>query len=41
MIAEIAATTQAAVAAAPVQEQSRAGMANIVRTITEIRASVA
>ena len=33
VIADIAATTQAAVAAAPFKEQSRAGMANIVRTI--------
>jgi AcrR family transcriptional regulator len=33
VIADIAATTQAAVAAAPLHEQSRAGMANIVRTI--------
>jgi AcrR family transcriptional regulator len=33
VIADIAATTQAAVAAAPFEEQSRAGMANIVRTI--------
>ena len=33
VIADIAATTQAAVAAAPVQEQSRAAMANIVHTI--------
>lgn len=33
VIADIAATTQAAVASAPVDEQSRAGMANIVRTI--------
>jgi AcrR family transcriptional regulator len=33
VIADIAATTQAAVAAAPLDEQSRAGMANIVRTI--------
>lgn len=33
VIADIAATTQAAVTAAPVKEQSRAGMANIVRTI--------
>ena len=33
VIADIAATTQAAVAAAPLKEQSRAGMANIVRTI--------
>jgi AcrR family transcriptional regulator len=33
VIADIAATTQAAVTAAPLMEQSRAGMANIVRTI--------
>ena len=33
VIADIAATTQAAVTAAPFKEQSRAGMANIVRTI--------
>jgi len=33
VIADLAATTQAAVAAAPPEEQSRAGMANIVRTI--------
>ena len=33
VIADIAATTQAAVAAAPLNEQSRAGMANVVRTI--------
>jgi AcrR family transcriptional regulator len=33
VIADIAATTQAAVAAAPVNEQSRAGMANIVRSV--------
>ena len=33
VIADIAATTQAAVAAAPIKEQSRAGMANVVRTI--------
>ena len=33
VIADIAATTQAAVTAAPLEEQSRAGMANIVRTI--------
>ena len=33
VIADIAATTQAAVTAAPLNEQSRAGMANIVRTI--------
>lgn len=35
VVAELAATTQAAVAAAPVQEQTRAGMANIVRTIAD------
>lgn len=34
VVAELAATTQAAVTAAPPQEQSRAGMTNIVRTIT-------
>ena len=33
VIAELAATTEAAVAAAPPEEQTRAGMANIVRTI--------
>jgi AcrR family transcriptional regulator len=33
VIAELAATTQAAVAAAPPEEQPRAGMANIVHTI--------
>ena len=33
VIADLAATTQAAVAAVPAREQSRAGMANIVRTI--------
>ncbi len=33
VIAEIAATTQAAVAAAPPKDQSRAGMANVVMTI--------
>jgi AcrR family transcriptional regulator len=33
VVAELAATTQAAVAAAPAHEQTRAGMANIVRTI--------
>ena len=33
VIADLAATTQAAVAAAPLEEQNRAGMANIVRTI--------
>ena len=33
VMADIAATTQAAVTAAPRKEQSRAGMANIVRTI--------
>ena len=35
VIADIAATTQAAVAAAPPDEQTRAGMANIVRTIAD------
>lgn len=34
VVADLAATTQAAVAAVPVHEQTRAGMANIVRTIT-------
>jgi AcrR family transcriptional regulator len=33
VIADLAATTQAAVAAAPPQQQTRAGMANVVRTI--------
>jgi AcrR family transcriptional regulator len=33
VVADLAATTQAAVAAAPAHEQTRAGMANIVRTI--------
>ena len=33
VIADLAATTQAAMAAAPPEEQTRAGMANIVRTI--------
>ncbi|GBE63627.1 transcriptional regulator [Mycobacterium sp. MFM001] len=33
VIADLAATTQAAVAAAPPEEQTRAGIANIVRTI--------
>jgi AcrR family transcriptional regulator len=33
VIADLAATTQAAVTAAPPEEQTRAGMANIVRTI--------
>ena len=33
VIADLAATTQAAVAAAPAREQNRAAMANIVRTI--------
>ena len=33
VIAELATTTQAAVSAAPPQEQTRAGMTNIVRTI--------
>ncbi|ETB56028.1 TetR family transcriptional regulator [Mycobacterium avium 10-5560] len=35
VVAELAATTQAAVTAVPAHEQTRAGMANIVRTITE------
>ena len=35
MIADIAATTQAAVAAAPRDEQNRAGIANLVRTIAD------
>ncbi len=34
VVSGLAATTQAAVAAAPAGEQTRAGMANIVRTIT-------
>ena len=38
VIADIAASTQAAVAAAPPREQSRAAMANIVRTIVEVNA---
>src|SRR5438270_8249135 len=33
VVAELAATTQAAMAAVPAPEQTRAGMANIVRTI--------
>lgn len=33
-VADLAATTQAAVAAVPAHEQTRAGVANIVRTIT-------
>lgn len=33
VITQLATTTQAAVAAAPVEEQTRAGLANIVRTI--------
>ena len=33
VIADLAATTQAAVASAPPQEQARAGMANVVRTV--------
>jgi AcrR family transcriptional regulator len=33
VIADLAATTEAAVAAAPPEEQTRAGMANVVRTI--------
>lgn len=35
VIAGLAATTQAAVAAAPAAEQARAGMANVVRTIAD------
>ena len=35
VVSDLAATTQAAVAAVPTDEQTRAGMANIVRTITE------
>jgi AcrR family transcriptional regulator len=35
VIADLAATTQAAVAAAPLNEQARAGMANIVRLIAD------
>ncbi len=35
VIAQLAATTQAAVAAVPAHEQTRAGMANIVRTIAD------
>ncbi|WP_297594530.1 TetR/AcrR family transcriptional regulator [Mycobacterium sp.] len=35
VVAELAATTQAAVAAVPAGEQTRAGMANIVRTISD------
>ena len=35
VVADIAATTQAAVAAAPAREQSRAGMTNLVRTISD------
>ncbi|MBB2988676.1 AcrR family transcriptional regulator [Mycolicibacterium iranicum] len=35
VIGDIAATTQAAVATAPVREQSRAGMANVVRVISD------
>lgn len=35
VVADIAATTQAAVAAAPAREQSRAGMATIVRIISD------
>lgn len=34
VVAELVATTQAAVTAVPAREQTRAGMANIVRTIT-------
>lgn len=35
VVAELATTTQAAVAAVPADEQTRAGIANIVRTITD------
>lgn len=35
VVAELAATTQAAVAAAPPAEQNRAGIANIVRTVEQ------
>ncbi|MFZ1176602.1 MAG: TetR/AcrR family transcriptional regulator [Mycobacterium sp.] len=35
LVADLAATIQAAVAAVPAHEQSRAGMANIVRTIAD------
>lgn len=35
VIAELAATTQAAVASVPAHEQARAGMANVVRTIAD------
>jgi hypothetical protein len=35
VIADIAATTQAAVAAAPREEQNRAGITNLVRTIAD------
>ena len=35
VIGDIAATTQAAVSAAPLKERNRAGMANLVRTIAE------
>jgi AcrR family transcriptional regulator len=35
VVADLAATTQAAVAAVPAHEQSRAGMANIVRVIAD------
>jgi len=35
VVAELAATTQAAVAAVPAPERSRAGMANIVRTVAD------
>ena len=35
VVGELAATTQAAVAAAPVHEQTRAGITNIVRTISD------
>ena len=35
VVADIAATTQAAVAAAPPEEQNRAGIANLVRAVAE------
>lgn len=35
VVAELATTTQAAVAAVPAHEQTRAGMANIVRTVAD------
>jgi len=35
VVADLAATTQAAVAAVPADEQARAGMANVVRTVAD------